>query len=116
MLAGAVILSEPVLNSIQILWAALFLSTFAALALATEPPSKSLLDRKPATKFDKIVNAVMWRNIFGQSIYQIAVLLTLLFCGKDWFGFTYTDDTPLITTQKWLNSNPDSGYTENEMT
>lgn len=98
------------------LWVNLIMDTFAALALATEPPSKNLLDRKPGTKFNRIVNAVMWRNIFGQSIYQIAVLLTLLFCGKDWFGFTYTDDTPLITTQKWLNSNPDSGYTENEMT
>ena len=63
--AGAVIFSEPPLNSVQMLWVNLIMDTFAALALATEPPSKGLLDRQPASKFDKIVNAVMWRNIFG---------------------------------------------------
>ena len=58
----------------------------------------------------------MWRNIFGHGIYQIIVLLILLFFGKDWFGFTYTDDTPLVTTTAWIEANPNSGYSENEMT
>jgi P-type Ca2+ transporter type 2B len=114
--AGAVIFSEPPLNSVQMLWVNLIMDTFAALALATEPPSTNLLDRQPASKFDKIVNEVMWRNIFGQGIYQIVVLLLLLFCGKDWFGFTYTEDTPLVTTNSWLEANPGSGYSDNEMT
>ena len=47
------------------LWVNLIMDTFAALALATEPPHDGLLDRKPASKTAKIVNAVMWRNIFG---------------------------------------------------
>lgn len=92
------------------------MDTFAALALATEPPNRSLLERQPESRFDKIVNQVMWRNIFGQGIYQITVLLVLLFFGKDFFGFTYTDDTPLVTTNEWLTANPDSGYVDNEMT
>jgi Ca2+-transporting ATPase len=41
------------------------MDTFAALALATEPPRDELLDRQPYNKDDKIVNEVMWRNIFG---------------------------------------------------
>jgi len=114
--AGAIIFSDPPLNSVQMLWVNLIMDTFAALALATEPPSKSLLERQPESRFDKIVNQVMWRNIFGQGIYQITVLLVLLFCGKDFFGFTYTDDTPLVTTPDWLAANPDSGYQDNEMT
>jgi len=80
------------------LWVNLIMDTFAALALATEPPSQSLLDRAPERREDKIVNAVMWRNIFGQAIYQIIVLLVLLFCGKGWFQFTYPEDCPLVFT------------------
>ncbi len=114
--AGAVIFSEPPLNSVQMLWVNLIMDTFAALALATEPPSKALLDRQPASKFDKIVNSTMWRNIFGQGFYQIAVLLLLLFCGKDWFGFAYSEDTPLVTTQAWVDANPAAGYAPNQMT
>jgi len=31
----------------------------------------------------------MWRNVIGQSIFQIIVLLVLLFCGGDIFGIDY---------------------------
>ena len=45
------------------------MDTFAALALATESPGQELLLDKPYTKTESIVNAVMWRNVLGQSIY-----------------------------------------------
>ena len=67
--AGACIFSEPPLTSTQMLWVNLIMDTFAALALATEPPNPSVLDRKPAHKTDAIVNSVMWRNVIGQSIF-----------------------------------------------
>ena len=47
---------------------------FAALALATEAPSDEVLNRMPVSKFEKIVNAKMWRNVIGQSIFKIGVL------------------------------------------
>ena len=62
---GSVIFDDPPLTSVQMLWVNLIMDTFAALALATEPPNDALLDRKPASKTAKIVNAVMWRNILG---------------------------------------------------
>lgn len=71
------------------LWVNLIMDTFAALALATEPPSDAVLDRTPATKADAIVNAVMWRNVLGQSIFQIIVLLVLLFCGGSLFNIEF---------------------------
>lgn len=43
--AGSVIFTEPPLNSVQMLWVNLIMDTFAALALATEPPNQKLLDR-----------------------------------------------------------------------
>lgn len=90
------------------LWVNLIMDTFAALALATEPPNVKLLDRAPESRFDKIVNAVMWRNIFGQSIYQITVMLLLLFFGKGWFGFVYPKDCPLVFTKDYCQTNANS--------
>jgi P-type Ca2+ transporter type 2B len=63
--AGACLFSEPPLTSTQMLWVNLIMDTFAALALATEPPNDSILLRKPAHKSDAIVNSIMWRNIIG---------------------------------------------------
>lgn len=45
--AGSVIFADPPLTSVQMLWVNLIMDTFAALALATEPPNDDLLDRKP---------------------------------------------------------------------
>lgn len=87
--AGACIFSEPPLTATQMLWVNIIMDTFAALALATEPPSDTVLDRLPATKADMICNPVMWRNIIGQAILQIIVLLTLLFKGNDIFGINF---------------------------
>jgi Ca2+ transporting ATPase len=63
--AGAIIFNDPPLTAVQMLWVNLIMDTFAALALATEPPSIKLMDRPPYSKLDKIVDEVMWRNIFG---------------------------------------------------
>jgi len=66
---GAVTISESPLNPIQILWVNLIMDTFAALALATEPPTEELLKRLPYSRNEYIVTPVMWRGIFGQSVY-----------------------------------------------
>lgn len=61
------------LTAIQLLWVNLIMDTLAALALATDPPSPSLLERKPAKKSDSLINQPMWRQIIGQAMYQIMV-------------------------------------------
>ena len=102
--AGACIFSEPPLTSTQMLWVNLIMDTFAALALATEPPNPAVLDRKPAHRTDAIVNSVMWRNVIGQSIFQITVLLVLLFKGGDIFGIAYEQSDPFYPTDKEMHS------------
>ena len=62
---GSVIFEDPPLTSVQMLWVNLIMDTFAALALATEPPHDALMDRQPMSKTAMIVNATMWRNIIG---------------------------------------------------
>lgn len=63
----------------QLLWVNMIMDTFAALALATEPPSEALLDRKPYKKEDSMISNFMWRNILGWSICQIVVLSMMIF-------------------------------------
>jgi len=51
---GSLILKETPLNAVQMLWVNLIMDTFAALALATEAPYDSILDRQPYKKSDPI--------------------------------------------------------------
>ena len=78
---GSVVLRDPPLTSVQMLWVNLIMDTCGALALATEPPSEELLNQKPYPRDESILNPVMFRNIAGQAFYQILVLLVLLFGG-----------------------------------
>lgn len=82
---GSVVLRDPPLTSVQMLWVNLIMDTCGALALATEPPGPELLKQKPYPRNESIVNSVMIRNIFGGAIYQMAVLLVLLFAGVEIF-------------------------------
>ena len=64
-LSGGIFLGDSPLNSVQMLWVNLIMDTFAALALATEPPKEEIIKGKPYPKNDNIITAVMWRNILG---------------------------------------------------
>ena len=82
---------RSVLNAIQLLWVNLIMDTFAALALATDPPNRSLLDRTPEPRTAPLINLTMWKMIIGQSVYQLAVGLTLHLAGPSSFLSSYTD-------------------------
>lgn len=51
------------------LWINLIMDTFAALALATEPPHEKLLKRKPHKRNDYIISSTMSKHILFQSIF-----------------------------------------------
>lgn len=76
---GAVFLEVAPITAIQMLWVNLIMDTFAALALATEPPNDSLLERKPVKHDDSLLTADMFKTIIGQSIYQLVWLIFILF-------------------------------------
>jgi Ca2+-transporting ATPase len=69
---------ELPLTVIQMLWVNLIMDTFAALALATEPPHRDVLNRPPRSPSDFIVTKVMAMNIFGVAALFLVVLLVLL--------------------------------------
>lgn len=62
------------------------MDTLAALALATEPPTDELLQRKPYSRFEGLITADMWRNIISQGVLQVFILGAILFKGKLWFN------------------------------
>ncbi|KAF2664885.1 calcium-translocating P-type ATPase [Microthyrium microscopicum] len=73
---------ESVLNAVQLLWVNLIMDTFAALALATDPPAGSLFDRRPEPRDAPLITPTMWKTIIGQTIYQLIVTLVMFFAGK----------------------------------
>ena len=74
------------LNAVQMLWVNLIMDTMGALALATEPPLDSMMDRKPYKRDASLVSWPMWRNILVQTVFQLIVVFILLYAGADLFG------------------------------
>jgi Ca2+-transporting ATPase len=89
---------EPILTPVQLLWVNLIMDTFAALALATDPPTPSILERKPDLKSARLITLDMWKMIIGQSIYQLIVTLVLNFAGNQILGYETAADRDRLET------------------
>ncbi|KAE9968546.1 hypothetical protein BLS_009228 [Venturia inaequalis] len=87
---------RSVLNAVQLLWVNLIMDTFAALALATDPPSGSLLDRKPEPKHHALITLTMWKMIISQSLIQLIVTFLLYFGGRGWLGYPEKQQSTLV--------------------
>lgn len=70
---------ESVLTAVQLLWVNLIMDTLAALALATDPPADSILERKPERRGTNIISITMWKMILGQAVYQLLITFLLYF-------------------------------------
>lgn len=79
---GSCITKETPLAAIQLLWVNLIMDSLASLALATELPKESLLDRMPQNREDYIVSRKMVKHILGMAIWQCIVLFIFLFAGE----------------------------------
>jgi Ca2+-transporting ATPase len=90
---------KSVLTAVQLLWVNLIMDTFAALALATDPPAPSILDRKPEPKSAPLITLTMWKMIIGQSIFQLVVTFVLFYVGPTIFNNKYggQDDDEMRT-------------------
>ncbi|KAL1554650.1 putative calcium-transporting ATPase 11, plasma membrane-type [Salvia divinorum] len=86
------------LTAVQLLWVNLIMDTLGALALATEPPHEGLMKQPPVGRSEGLITMAMWRNIIGQSIYQLTLLLVLNFAGKQILGLNGPDATVVLNT------------------
>jgi len=66
------------LTVIQMLWVNLIMDTFAALALATEPPHPQVMEKPPRNPNDFIISGPMSKNIFSMGIVFVVVLSGIL--------------------------------------
>lgn len=78
-LFGAFMGTESPLTVTQMLWVNLIMDTFAAMALASLPPSHSVMKEKPRSRTAFIINSPMWRSIIGVGGVFFLLLLGLLF-------------------------------------
>ncbi|MDE6417640.1 MAG: calcium-translocating P-type ATPase, PMCA-type [Duncaniella sp.] len=88
-LCGSFMGLQSPLTVTQMLWVNLIMDTFAAMALASLPPSRSVMEEKPRSRAAFIINPPMWRFILGVGTAFFIVLLALL-----WY-FEHTDLTSL---------------------
>jgi len=83
-LISSAILKEEILTAIQLLWVNLIMDSLASLALATEPPTEDLLNRKPHNRNEYIISRVMMKHILGQAVYQFTIIMILTFSADSW--------------------------------
>lgn len=76
---GAFIGTYMPLTVTQILWVNLIMDTFAAMALASLPPSKDVLKEMPRKQSDFIISKAMFRGILAHGIFFFIVLFSMLY-------------------------------------
>ncbi|KAJ4315278.1 plasma membrane calcium [Neodidymelliopsis sp. IMI 364377] len=100
---------QPALRAVQLLWVNLIMDTFAALALATDPPTERILDRPPQGKDKPLITTTMWKQITGQNIYKLTVIFVLYFAGGSLLNYDLSDaaqkldlDTVIFNSFVWM--------------
>lgn len=78
-LLGSIVGTELPLTVTQMLWVNLIMDTFAALALASIPPSESVMNDKPRRSTDSIISKAMRQNIFGVGTVFLVVLMAMIY-------------------------------------
>ena len=78
-LAGSVIGTELPLTVTQILWVNLIMDTFAAMALASLPPSREVMHCPPRSQDDFIITPGMMRGVIGLGTLFAAAMFVYLY-------------------------------------
>ena len=82
-LGGSVIGTEMPLTVTQILWVNLIMDTFAALALASLPPSHEVMSDKPRKASDFIINkSVGFGILFCGIVFFLVMFALLVYCER----------------------------------
>ena len=78
-LGGSVIGTELPLTVTQILWVNLIMDTFAAMALASLPPSREVMHQRPRRQEDFIITPGMMRGVVGIGTLFAAAMFVYLY-------------------------------------
>lgn len=89
-LFGAFMGMQSPLTVTQMLWVNLIMDTFAAMALASLPPSESVMKDKPRSRAAFIINSAMYKDIISTGIILFIMLLGFF------YYLEHTDITSLL--------------------
>ena len=107
-LLGAFMGMESPLTVTQMLWVNLIMDTFAAVALASLPPSKSVMYDAPRSRTAFIINPSMWKFIIGCGGIFFFILIGFV------YYFEHTNITSL--TELWkVPFGPNDGLSPYEL-
>ena len=116
---GSLLGTEMVLTVTQMLWVNLIMDTFAALALASLPPSEMVMKEKPRNRDANIITKPMVWQIFGVGIFFVFFMFGLVqyfkhveltsladfsFADyfKNYFNFKYTSSGISVLEQTYI--------------
>lgn len=78
-LCGAFMGTESPLTVTQMLWINLIMDTFAAIALASLPPSRRVMEDKPRDRRASILTPTMRKDIIGVGLFFFFLLVAMLY-------------------------------------
>ncbi len=78
-LSGSFLGMQSPLTVTQMLWVNLIMDTFAAMALASLPPTQSVMKEQPRSRSAFIINKSMWEFIIGAGLLFTVLLFALLY-------------------------------------
>ena len=76
-LLGAFTGKQSPLTVTQMLWVNIIMDTFAAMALASLPPSREVMNEQPRRRDDFIITRAMWKRLLGTGLLFTAILMAL---------------------------------------
>jgi magnesium-transporting ATPase (P-type) len=112
---GVCIFGSSPLSAVQLLWINLIMDTFAALALATEPPLPSVINGAkdgggPVRAGAPVLAPAVWRQVLGVSAWNFLVMLVLMLFGRMIAGLPeYSSTTPLVCPAAWDGAKTGAG-------
>ena len=108
-LFGAFMGMQSPLTVTQMLWVNLIMDTFAAMALASLPPNRRVMQDAPRPRTAFIINHPMWRSILGVGGIFFLLLVGLL------YPFEHSDITSLTEIGRVAISSVNTGLSAYEL-
>ena len=105
-LAGAFMGTESPLTVTQMLWVNLIMDTFAAMALASLPPSRSVMHDAPRNRHSFIITRKMLASILLTGTFMFVILFAILYFNLDIsnilgrIGSLPTEGSPMLSTSE----------------
>jgi Ca2+-transporting ATPase len=100
-LVGSFTGTEAPLTVTQMLWVNLIMDTFAAMALASLPPSAAVMHHRPRPRTAFIITTPMWERIWGVGLLFTAILLFLLLAPRSFTLSSTAFFTIFVMLQFW---------------